>query len=90
MALKLSQSEIDEMARDGVIREEDGRRVHKMSPLNRPETSEPDGPEPQKGDDIGASLRLIAAAINDSTAQQKEFCNLMREILTQCLQSHAN
>jgi hypothetical protein len=46
--------------------------------------------ESQKSDDIGASIRLVATAINQLTAQQKEFCNLLREILTQCLQSRAN
>jgi len=48
------------------------------------------GPEPQKSDDIGASIHHVATAINQLTAQQKEFCNLLREILTQCLQSRAN
>lgn len=100
MSLKLTQAEIDALVKDGALREEDGRRIHKMSPINRAKTVEVSNiiedvvapaKEPEKQDvpsDFGRAIDSIATAIRDSKESESESRTLFQDILKTALKSN--
>jgi polyhydroxyalkanoate synthesis regulator phasin len=95
MGMKLTQSQIDELAKAGALREEDGRRVHKMSPINRAKVEAvidaiiaPEIVKESSGDELSRAMYLIAETIKDSQVGESQARTLIQDILNTTLKSH--
>lgn len=95
MGIHLTQAQIDELAKAGALREEDGRRVHKMSPINRANIEAAieaivatEIVKESPGDELSHAIHLIAETIKDSQASESESRTLIQDILNATLQSH--
>jgi hypothetical protein len=94
--MRLTQAQIDALAKEGAIREEDNRRVHKHSAINRkdepehvqaealPEPSPPANPN----DEISRALELVASAINDAQHRDIDLKQTFQDIFSTAIKSN--